>query len=109
MRFSFGVGNPVAEARTARQALSQGTVHGIRHAVEDGVEYLYHANNKGLHKSDLEGNIIWSNMEVRPFVIPTMRDFIPLPPPLKRHTIPMLERGAATEERNARSRSSGRA
>jgi hypothetical protein len=44
--------------------LSAGTPHGIRHSVEDGVEYLYHANNGNvLHKSTIDGDIVWSNTE----------------------------------------------
>ena len=43
--------------------LAAGTPHGIRHSVEDGVEYLYHANNGSLHKSTIDGDIVWSNTE----------------------------------------------
>ena len=44
-------------------ALATGTPHGIRHSVEDGVEYLYHANNGMLHKSTIDGDIVWTNTE----------------------------------------------
>ena len=41
--------------------LAQGVPHGIKLAVEDGVEYLYHANNDAIvTKTDLEGNVIWT-------------------------------------------------
>eukprot|EP01043_Picozoa_sp_COSAG02_P057299 COSAG02_NODE_6931_length_3283_cov_2.278894_2_plen_341_part_00 len=43
--------------------LASGTPHGIRHSVEDGEEYLYHANNGMLHKSTIDGDIVWSNTE----------------------------------------------
>lgn len=40
--------------------LAQGVPHGIKLAVENGIEYLYHANNDAIvAKTDLEGNIIW--------------------------------------------------
>ena len=40
--------------------LAQGVPHGLKLSVENGREYLYHANNEALiAKTDLEGNIIW--------------------------------------------------
>lgn len=40
--------------------LAQGTPHGLKLSEEDGVEYLYHANNQAIvAKTDMQGNIIW--------------------------------------------------
>jgi len=40
--------------------LCDGTPHGLKIATEDGVEYLYHANNKQkLTKTELDGTIVW--------------------------------------------------
>eukprot|EP00040_Diaphanoeca_grandis_P039538 m.259362 g.259362 ORF g.259362 m.259362 type:complete len:354 (+) comp37937_c0_seq1:143-1204(+) len=42
-------------------ALAQGVPHGIKIAVENGTEYLYHGNNMAtVHKTTLDGDIIWS-------------------------------------------------
>lgn len=41
--------------------LCAGTPHGLHLAVEDGVEYLYHANNNEvLHKTSLDAKLLWS-------------------------------------------------
>lgn len=41
--------------------LCAGTPHGLRISNEGNETFLYHANNNQvLHKTDLEGNIIWS-------------------------------------------------
>lgn len=45
----------------AGSALCAGTPHGLRLAVEDGVPFLYHANNDAaLHKTRLDGSLVWS-------------------------------------------------
>lgn len=41
--------------------LANGVPHGLKLSVEDGVEYLYHANNEAIvHKTTLDGKVVWS-------------------------------------------------
>lgn len=47
----------------SNNTLANGTPHGLRHSVEGGVEFLYHANNSGLSKSTLDGDVVWSVMK----------------------------------------------
>ena len=43
--------------------LCDGTPHGLKIATEDGVEYLYHANNnQKLTKTTLDGTIVWQRL-----------------------------------------------
>ena len=43
--------------------LTLGTPHGLRYSQENGEQFLYHANNSGLSKTYLDGEIVWSNMQ----------------------------------------------
>ncbi len=50
----------------ADNRLAQGVPHGLKLSVEDGVEYLYHANNVAtVTKTDMKANIIWSTNMTR--------------------------------------------
>ena len=43
-------------------ALSFGVPHGLRISYEDEGTFLYHANNAAtVHKTDLEGNVVWTH------------------------------------------------
>ena len=69
-RFSPDGGQCEILGQSTADPLAEGTPHGIRHSVEDGVEYLYHANNGMMTKSTIDGDVIWSNP--RPLVWPGM-------------------------------------
>ena len=69
-RFSPDGGQCEILGQSMADPLAEGTPHGIRHSVEDGVEYLYHANNGMMTKSTIDGDVIWSNP--RPLVWPGM-------------------------------------
>lgn len=52
-----GVGVPYGSPE-----LCSGTPHGLTLAEEEGKEYLYHANNDAaVHKTELDGTIVWTN------------------------------------------------
>lgn len=44
------------------KTLAYGTPHGLKLSTENGVEYLYHANNYAIvHKTTLDGTVVWSS------------------------------------------------
>jgi len=55
-----GTGGEFMQGNGSTSALCDGTPHGLKIAMEDGVEYLYHANNnQKLTKTKLDGTVIW--------------------------------------------------
>ena len=67
--------------------LCAGTPHGLRLTHENGIPYLYHANNaQKLHKTRLDGTIVWS-VEGRQTMSP---DFFRISPPGLLHHLAAL-------------------